>query len=657
MNDDYLIKTLLFDKNIIYKIVNQDAILEEEIERVIEKNNINISVEEFTKIFNLTSKRGSDSKENKGLYVGLYKINKLSGPTSLSILIPNNSSKKINNNEEDGTGKQEEKSSNYKDLPIILLLGDSHDTINYECAKCNCSLSSVECCMRSFDEKFLKNLDLLSTNENLVDIYVEGFSKFYKRNKSEYEILNRQKHLENKNKVNHQMFMFKQNFYKCFDKLKDNAYKKYCPTNTIRWYFSDPRISENEDITETNLFNIVRRFDEDNFNIKKIKFNKYFQLLQTLVTSPNVFINKILDDTNSLLCYEFSQCSKDIQIHVKEYLFEYIRYIQNSIQNFNILMDIFTFKTEQNSILTNKDIYIYLISLTSFITEIYSFLKMLQKNKKPWLQVMVLGHAHCNNFIYFLVNIFKKYKIYYKNGLDNLELDYKNHTLFTKSQCIEMNQDVHLCKLYNTIFGKEIKLNYNYFNNSFINKYSSIHQIRNLYLGLDFTNLITSKKIIFSNVIKIVEKKYNVLEREIINSVIKLKELENTFSLFYYILKIRNKDIVSEEIQNLENNIITNNEYYIDDSLYFLLLYYLKNNTSTELYIWNTILKIKPMTIEFLNINLSNDLFISFLIECILEKKVFPNIYTLEKLNEVKKNFNDEKVLKAIKLCESLIVE
>ena len=512
MIDEFIYKSLLLDIELLNKYVNQKAITYDELQNVIEKHKLEIDVETFAKFLSL-----SEDVNKNGLYVGFHRIDRLSGPSSFSLLTPET-----------------------LDLPIIMLFGDSHNTNEYQCEKCSCSLNSLECCLRTFDDKFLKNLDLLSSREHPVDIYVEGFSSNYDINKNEFAIDSKKQHLNLENKVDHQMFMMKLNYFKCFDDIRKfdkedpnyKLYEKYCPTKFIRWNFADPRVTERDNILETKIFTLIRSFLNSNFNVKTIERHPIFHLIQRLIFIPNDFVNSILNDKNSLLQHEFSQIPESIKEKVIESLVKYIDYLHSTTEDFEELKLALSLKSTR---LNNFEIFIRLTNLTSFITEIYSFLRMLQSSPRPWLQVMIFGHRHCENFIHFLVNIFGKYKIRLNLGTENVILDFKNNKLTTTSQCIEFNKEkVHLAQLYQEIYGSELVLNYRQFNNTFVNKYSSIHNIRNYYLGFDFVNLIESNKISISKVKEILDKKYSdVNTKNIISNIIRLKELENEINLFY----------------------------------------------------------------------------------------------------------------------------
>jgi hypothetical protein len=636
MDDDFLYKSILLDQELLNKYINQKPISDSDLSNVLKQQKLDISVETFANLLGLSS-----APNQNGLYIAFHKISKLSGPSSFTLLTPKNDQ-----------------------LPIIMLLGDSHDTIEKQCNKCNCSLSSQECCLKTFEDKFLKNLDLLSSPSHPIDIYVEGFSYNYNKVKLEDTLSSRISSLESRYKVNHQMYMMKHNYFICFDDIRKldkedknySLYEKYCPTKMIRWNFADPRISEIDNVLETQIFNTVCFFLNSTFNLKSKVEDTSFQLLQKLIFIPYEFFKILVDDKNSLIGHEFLQIPVKIQDEIKKCIVEYIIWIRNSTPNIEEVKKILQLESSK---LTNIDVFHCLIHITSFITEIYSFLRILQSTPKPWLQIIIMSHKHCQNFINFLVNIYKKYNIKVNLGSENVILDFIHNKLNTTSQCIDFdNQKVHLVQLYQEIYGKELSINYENFNNKFYNKFSSIHLIRKLYLQLEFSNLIETNNISMSKINEIFNTMYkNLPNKQIISHILRLNDLENEINLFYNILIYIKKDNFNYEISTkLKEQILEGSKFHIDDSLYVFFFQSLaKYDNISKKEIWNLLVSIKPPSIEIINSYLSRDLYTMFIINVILGRKVFPNNTTLDQLEKLSLSYKNQIIKDAIDLCKNTL--
>ena len=147
---------------------------------------------------------------DKGIRINNINITTLNGPSSLRIL------KSVNEN-----------------LPLMIMLGDIHFTINGQCDICEC-INNSNCCLHTFNPYFLELIDRLGSKDNPIDLYTEEFNLKYK----EIDKASLKKYLENKFynkfKVNEQLLMFKTYYYNCYNKNHKQLYDNYIHKGDIK---------------------------------------------------------------------------------------------------------------------------------------------------------------------------------------------------------------------------------------------------------------------------------------------------------------------------------------------------------------------------------------------------------------------------------------
>jgi hypothetical protein len=152
-------------------------------------------------------------KGEPGLHLTDKTIHRISGPVSMYYLKPKS------NRTFWGSGEN---------LPLILLWGDRHRDDQEMCDNCSCS--DEACCYPIYDREFLKELDKLAANYP-VDFYTESSVD-----------LPALSDMENPKNILFHRFL-SQTTLGCHRKEERSMaqYKNSCPTENIRWHYSDPR--------------------------------------------------------------------------------------------------------------------------------------------------------------------------------------------------------------------------------------------------------------------------------------------------------------------------------------------------------------------------------------------------------------------------------
>ena len=121
-----------------------------------------------------------------------------------------------------------------ENLPLVLLWGDEHRDDSGKCNDCTCNADEKKCCYNIYDKPFLQELDKLAM-EYPVDFYTE-----YAKDMASIAGLNNPK-----NMLFHHFL--EQTTKDCHKKeLRSNKnYENRCPTQNIRWHYSDPRFMKN----------------------------------------------------------------------------------------------------------------------------------------------------------------------------------------------------------------------------------------------------------------------------------------------------------------------------------------------------------------------------------------------------------------------------
>jgi hypothetical protein len=152
-----------------------------------------------------------------GLHLPHHVVSRISGPVSMAFLRPT-----------------PEAMDSYRphgiSLPLILLFGDQHESVEGMCSNCTCLKEEKECCFEIYDKPFLQELDAIG-RAYPIDYYTEFFDLIDERS-----ILSPP-----------QNDMFYRFFHKTAKEChkrelrKNHRYTLSCPTRFIRWHYGDSR--------------------------------------------------------------------------------------------------------------------------------------------------------------------------------------------------------------------------------------------------------------------------------------------------------------------------------------------------------------------------------------------------------------------------------
>jgi len=192
-------------------------------------------------------------KLEKGIRIGNKIINSISGPISFSFLRPK---QKI----------YDSKEAPY--FPLIVLFGDVHTGHEVSCTNCVCKRGS--CCQTITDPSFLRLLDTLADDKHPVDFHVETTLS----GRGE----------KGDDNAGYMIDIAAGDMRVCYQRMQRGTpvYKKYCPTERIRWHAVD-----------------IRNFSEYTENISK-KYGVDFSVLKNpipveVIFSQIIMINQYLD--------------------------------------------------------------------------------------------------------------------------------------------------------------------------------------------------------------------------------------------------------------------------------------------------------------------------------------------------------------------------
>ena len=157
---------------------------------------------------------------------GTRPLTRISGPVSISLLEPasGDDGKHIRNN-----GNKD---------PVILLLGDYHQSWDGTCEPCTCKKNDHTCCMAAYGADFLKLLDILASTYG-VDFFLETFpTAHWTWTLNHTGIPDPHSQRGPMGQLTNMWTCLYRNFFQ-----KNNLAVTPCPTKYIRYHSTDVRLS------------------------------------------------------------------------------------------------------------------------------------------------------------------------------------------------------------------------------------------------------------------------------------------------------------------------------------------------------------------------------------------------------------------------------
>ena len=419
-----------------------------------------------------------------GLKIGDMLLNKLSGPVSINILVPEPNDLDIN-------------------LPVIMLFGDIHFDRLSGCD--NCSVSNN--CIAINEVEFLQGLDTMSKDVP-TNIYIE---QFY--DPSDREMLNQALADDDKNAIHRTLEeqmkfnergdyltdLFHNNFGCFIKEIRKNPYfSEYCKSEYPQWHYLDVRNLMVSSYYKQHIYYETIYLGLIGYMENKQPIHKYIEYIVDLmanyygVTIDNPFTEQNMVDTFSIMIdsiesfysfdpkkivdlvfndkymdysiiqKQFYKNNKKTQAIWKNLFEKYIKFkldrlketnknIKNIVSSkhirskFEYILDKYyytfnantgRFNLEQinnkdDTVLLNKHIIEYTIDIKSAIADIYFILRTFkvlpEDSVYPKFVIGYFGNAHTIGLTHFFTKIAKLYKIEYRIQSKEGKKSYKNY--------------------------------------------------------------------------------------------------------------------------------------------------------------------------------------------------------------------------------------
>ena len=269
-----------------------------------------------------------------GIVINRQLIKSISGPVYLSILKP----------KMDYFKKLYSKEKTF--APVFMLFGDVHQSNEEMCTDCTCNIHNSGCCYKIYEDKFLKLLDQIPEPPKFnVDFSME--SSITDRSTVKDDLDEYVKDYQEGEKNAYVLKLLRERIYGCYSKkMKINeplSYKKYCPTQNIRWHSVDTRLTWQRKSTENSTWEYF-------IGNELSELFKFFQpTLVVEITWCNDFKEKLEE-----MLYFF--ISKDKRVSGSSYECGFINCIldKNKINYLRKSIDLFTDDNYYNKFIANK---------------------------------------------------------------------------------------------------------------------------------------------------------------------------------------------------------------------------------------------------------------------------------------------------------------
>jgi hypothetical protein len=229
-----------------------------------------------------------------------------------------------------------------KYLPLLVLFGDAHRSMENVCQRCTCA-NKNSCCYSLSNPEFLASLDSLSDPRHPVDFYTETFLIGTKAGF--------------KGGVMEQMTTG--NMIPCYHRTLRGNKKNTCPTKQIRWHAGDPRqagfrLDNAGQRGNDTIVRNLRKIGTINIGKKYIR-NAYIEFQLSMIFKLFEFL---FEASNERL---YNQIRRDIYLLLENSVFQTIGNLQHFLktlcgegEQFNyeqFAIAFFRFCTPQNSLI------------------------------------------------------------------------------------------------------------------------------------------------------------------------------------------------------------------------------------------------------------------------------------------------------------------
>ena len=429
-------------------------------------------------------------------------IHQISGPTCISILVPNQETSEIAS------------SSLSVKLPVFILFGDEHFSYKNMCTNCD----SKDSCYTISSSELLKQFDRKATETLPIDIYVEGdfLTKSFLQQLSKNKL-----QITNEKKTSGPLSEMLKHHLTCYNRyirINDPAkYKMECPTKQLRWHFADIRqlttdfptkymietwLSSCQDFVKL-IFESVREKQHKNDFLSLIhefknivftnwlqsdveRFNFLFGLLKAQIDPSKVdtFLSLYTEQTwfKSLLMKQVRKLSKSskyklsfwkatfeqyykgqiVQLAIKDLknsllLFSPEKVESSLVEYANILdclKECMLEQTECSTLYTRiqsfqeqfhpyigQSIDGYLLALNSWFLDMYFIARCFKKPKgsnNAILNIGYFGQAHTENLLTYLTKVFHYDVVYHSAPVYPNVKDTDTTSAYERKRCIEI---------------------------------------------------------------------------------------------------------------------------------------------------------------------------------------------------------------------------
>ena len=383
------------------------------------------------------------------LVVDGNRINKISGPVSMSILTP-------------------KKSDLFPNLPVYMLFGDVHnDTKNM------CKRGKSKGVYSVYDIEFLGLLSNLATSTRPIDFYVEGGDLHNKTHKKPYS-------------EKYPMEMLWNLYAECYThngrKIARYKHRTNCNSiSNIRWHSGDARYFDDKKYTLDNC-NMLRFLERVNFSVKYD--NRYLEIVNMVKRDCITKVNNRKKDTNdynslkNLVLDPIGLIYKQLKkINPKQrkvligWIEKFSKYRLDKIhRNYGVTdrtielynyLDLHLTRCEDedyyNKYLSDhwESISLYLYYLRrkyTIVLDIYTICRSFKylglKGPMPMMNIIYSGDVHTNDIKYFLESITSLYNV---QTIEEFNGDFNN-----PNRCVEIRQEIDLGVILNQNLDKTV---------------------------------------------------------------------------------------------------------------------------------------------------------------------------------------------------------